>query len=438
MTLAINYTPTNMLVAYANNARTHSPEQVAQIAASITEFGFTNPVLVDAANCIIAGHGRVLAAKQLGLAAVPTIMLHGLTDAQRRAYIIADNKLALNAGWDEELLAREMQALQAMDYKLDVLGFTMAEINTLLTNLEGGGAQAGGETQKANGALAARFLVSPFSVIDARNGAWQERKQAWAARIGDQGESREHTLAVPGSIMEDIGSVSILDGALAETMLHWFAKPNWCALDPFAGDSVFGFVACSMGLNFIGIELRPEQAALNQQRLESAGLAGIYHCDTSENLNKYVVDDSVDFVFSCPPYADLEVYSDDPKDLSNMPNDQFFPTYAAILGSTYAKLRKNRFACIATSEVRGKDGAYIGLVPKTIEAMCAAGYKFYNELVLVTPCGTLPQRAGRAMQSGRKVGRTHQNVLIFYKGDIKAIGKTLGTIEMPEAGEDGL
>ena len=111
------------LIPYANNSRTHGDAQIAQIAASIKEFGFTNPVLIDGEGGIIAGHGRVLAARKLSMAEVPCIRLGYLTDTQRRAYIIADNKLALNGGWDDELLALELGELHAADFDMALLGF---------------------------------------------------------------------------------------------------------------------------------------------------------------------------------------------------------------------------------------------------------------------------------------------------------------------------
>lgn len=128
----IEHLATDALVPYARNSRTHSPEQVAQIAASIREFGFTNPVLIDANNTLIAGHGRVMAAQSIGVATVPAIRLAHLTDAQRRAYVIADNKLAENAGWDMATLAREVEDLSADGYDLDLLGFGADELTALL------------------------------------------------------------------------------------------------------------------------------------------------------------------------------------------------------------------------------------------------------------------------------------------------------------------
>ena len=133
--LAIEYLPIGSLTPYARNARTHSDAQVAQIAASIAEFGWTNPVLIDEAGVIIAGHGRVMAAQQLGIDPVPCIRLAHLTDAQRRAYVLADNRLALNAGWDDALLAQELAALDQADYNLDLLGFDSAEVDRLLASV---------------------------------------------------------------------------------------------------------------------------------------------------------------------------------------------------------------------------------------------------------------------------------------------------------------
>lgn len=119
------------LIPYANNARTHSDAQVAQIAASIREFGFNNPVLIDEQSGIIAGHGRVLAARKLELDSIPCIRLNHLSETQRRAYIIADNKIAMNAGWDEELLALELTELTEFGVNMDLTGFTVDEIVSL-------------------------------------------------------------------------------------------------------------------------------------------------------------------------------------------------------------------------------------------------------------------------------------------------------------------
>lgn len=120
------------LIPYARNSRTHSDEQVAQIAASIKEFGWTNPILIDGESGIIAGHGRLLAARKLGMKEVPVIQLSGMTDTQKRAYIIADNKLALNAGWDDDLLKLEIEEVNLEDFEIELIGFSQDELNNLI------------------------------------------------------------------------------------------------------------------------------------------------------------------------------------------------------------------------------------------------------------------------------------------------------------------
>jgi len=134
--LKIVYKKTADLIPYARNSRTHDESQIAQIAASIKEFGWTNPILLDGENGIIAGHGRVMAAQKLNEDKVPTIELAHLTEHQKRAYIIADNKLALNSGWDNEMLQLEMETLQDAGYGIDVLGFDDKELQALFGNLD--------------------------------------------------------------------------------------------------------------------------------------------------------------------------------------------------------------------------------------------------------------------------------------------------------------
>ena len=153
--LDITNVPISDLVPYARNSRTHDDAQVAQIAASIKEFGWTNPVLIDSEQGIIAGHGRVLAARKLGIDQVPCIRLDHLTEAQRRAYVIADNKLALNSGWDEELLKIEIDELRAIDFDIDLLGFNDDELG-LLNN----GNNADNETLPKQEALKSVFEVA--------------------------------------------------------------------------------------------------------------------------------------------------------------------------------------------------------------------------------------------------------------------------------------
>jgi hypothetical protein len=186
------------LTPYARNARTHSDEQVAQIAASINEWGWTVPILIDERGEIIAGHGRVLAAQRLGLADVPVMVAAGWTEAQRRAYVLADNKLTLNGGWNDEMLSLEIQDLEAMGFDLGLTGFSALELEAFNpSDLPGEGSEAG-----STASLADKFGIPPFSVLNAREGWWQGRKRAWLA-LGIKSElGRGENLAAMGGAIE--------------------------------------------------------------------------------------------------------------------------------------------------------------------------------------------------------------------------------------------
>lgn len=425
MAFNVEMQPIDRPKPYEKNPRQITPEAVTKTASSIKEYGWRQPIVVDEDNVILVGHTRLMAAKSLNMAEVPVHIAKGLTEEQKRGYRIADNRTGTESRWEFPLLKEELQALNITNFDLALTAFDPGELNDLL-NFELDAYDKYDEGEK--GSMTDNFGVPPFSVLDTRQGYWQERKTMWDTIIGDQGESRENTLAAKGSVMEGIGSVSLLDATLAEIMCRWFGKEDYHAFDCFAGDTVFGFVCASLGMDFTGIELRPEQAKLNNDRVSQAELSARYICDDALNMDKHIKDESMDFFFSCPPYADLEVYSDDPKDLSNMGHDEFFEVYKKALINTYAKLKENRFAVVTISEVRNKKGTYIGLVPKTIDFMVDAGYHFYNELILVNSAGTLPLRAGKSMNSSRKVGRMHQNVLVFYKGNPKNIKAEYGDV----------
>ena len=182
--LEIVYKPVADLIPYARNSRVHSDAQVAQIAGSIREFGFRVPVLIDGEDGIIAGHGRVKAAMKLGMEEVPTIDGSDLTETQKRMYVIADNKLALNSGWDDELLKLELDELKLEGFDLDLTGFSADELLALGDEEE---IESPSEGEAPKGNLSDRFMIPPFSVLNAREGWWQNRKRAWLA-IGIKSE----------------------------------------------------------------------------------------------------------------------------------------------------------------------------------------------------------------------------------------------------------
>jgi DNA modification methylase len=227
------------------------------------------------------------------------------------------------------------------------------------------------------------------------------------------------------------GGTSIFDPVLCELAYAWFCPPGGLVLDPFAGGSVRGIVAARMGRRYFGIDL--SKAQLDANRAQAAAILSPAQADAckwlagdSRDLDVITQNGAADFVFSCPPYFDLERYSDDPRDLSNMRPAAFLEAYRIIVAKAAARLRENRFACFVVGDVRDPGGAYRNLPGETIAAFQDAGLKLYNEAILVTAAGSLPIRAGRQFEASRKLGKTHQNVLIFIKGDAAQAAKHIG------------
>jgi len=418
------------LIEYATNPREIGTDAVDKLAAIISQFGFRVPIIAKSDGVIVDGHLRLLAAKKLGLDEVPCLSADDMSEAQIRGFRIAVNKAAELASWDDDLLSNELKSLSSDGFNLDSIGFDDGEMDSIIADFEGEDSVPNWEKREGR-CMRDEFLQPPFSIMDTRGNEWITRRRELRELIGDDGESREGTLFGNNAMRLKAGGASILDPVLSELVIAWFGKTDGVAFDPFAGDTVFGYMAGYKGMGFFGIELREQQALLNQKRCSDAGLPCKYYCDSSENMDKYIKDDSVDLVFSCPPYADLEVYSDDPRDLSTMAHDDFFSMYEKILKNTFQKLKENRFAVIVIGEVRNKKtGAYLGTVPETIRIMTEAGYEYYNEIILVNSQGNLPMRAARPMRATRKIGKMHQNILVFLKGDGRKAAEELGVIDV--------
>lgn len=226
---------------------------------------------------------------------------------------------------------------------------------------------------------------------------------------------------------------SIFDPVLCETQYLWFTKEGDAILDPFAGGSVRGIVAVQLGRSYTGIDLRQEQIDANKVNADFCGLQikPKWICGDSQEICDQAPGE-YDYVFTCPPYGDLEKYSDNANDLSNMEADEFDAAYIKILQNAVSMLKDDRFACIVVGNYRDKRGYLRDLVGITVKAMEDAGAHYYNDFVFVTPCGSLPIRAGKAFQASRKMGRTHQYCLCFVKGDPKKATDRLGEVEIPD------
>jgi DNA modification methylase len=287
-----------------------------------------------------------------------------------------------------------------------------------------------GNEVEERGSLKDTYIVPPFSILDTTQGDWFNRKNIWK-NLGIKSELGRDAECVPSVFGKDeeeyfkkygrkpMSGTSIFDPVLCEIMYSWFVKKEGSILDPFAGGSVRGVVAHYLDYKYTGIELREEQVDANvQQGIDilpenpPTWLCG----DSNQVLNK--IDREFDFVFSCPPYYDLEVYCDDPNDLSNMSYNEFNEVYESIINKSCKLLRNNRFACFVVGNCRDKSGYMMDLVGTTIRAFEKAGLKFYNDIVLKNAYGTAMLRASNTM-TYKKVVKVHQNVLVFCKGSPK-------------------
>ena len=378
-----------------------------------------------------------------------------LSEEEQREFIIKDN---VGYGeWDMDALANEWDAEELDDWGLDVWQ------NKEWENGESSGAT---NSKPANASLNDRFIVPPFSILDTRKGYWQERKKKWRELIGDNGESRNDTLItspeikykdlyqrtrqhreelgitfkeyldkyVPDDVKEREASkvlsagVSLLDPVMAEIVCRWFGQDNCKTFDCFAGDSVFGYVSAHLGNEFVGIELRPEQARLNNERVE--GMTARYINDDGQNVAQHIAPDSQDLLFSCPPYFDLEKYSDLENDASNQDSyEDFIKILENAFKAAVGCLKENRFAVIVVGDVRDKStGFYYDFCGDIKRIFKEAGMPLYNEIIFVETGASTALRAGRYMES-RKVAKMHQNILVFYKGKTKEIKNNFKKIE---------
>jgi DNA modification methylase len=205
-------------------------------------------------------------------------------------------------------------------------------------------------------------------------------------------------------------------------------------LDPFAGGSVRGVVASKLGRQYVGVDLRAEQIEANREQAEQICTVmdpmPTWICGDSRQIDQHASGIEADLIFSCPPYADLEVYSDNPADLSTLDYPAFLAGYREIIAKCCGLLKNDRFACFVVGDVRDGAGLYRNFVADTIAAFRDVGLALYNEAILITSVGSLPIRVGKQFESARKLGKTHQNVLVFLKGDAKKATSACGPVEV--------
>lgn len=313
--------------------------------------------------------------------------------------------------------------------------------------------------------LQERFLVPPFSLLDGRQGYWQNRKAEWLklgikSELGRSGgiyssllmkapslydikaqvekklgrivsQKEIIPIALKSSKSGHVSGNSIFDPVLTELAYSWFCPKKGVIVDPFAGGSVRGVVASVLGRRYIGVDLNEIQTEEN--RLQAKKICTnpfpLWITGDSADICNLLKTTKPDFIFSCPPYFDLERYSQKSADLSNMEFERFLASYYEIIERTASLLKDDRFACFVIGDVRDKrTGNYRNLVSHTILAFEAAGLSLYNEAILATQAGSLPIRVSKPFIKSRKLGKSHQNVLIFVKGDAVRASEACGSV----------
>ncbi len=407
----------------------------ALLEKSIQKFGFREAATVDKNGVLIGGNKRTAKAGELGFEDVEIIKADpkkvyalqyddiDIDTPEGRSLALALNATAKsNIVLDAELVEAELG--EAVCEEWGIMG------NSINTDLA--------QTKK----LSDRFIIPPFSILDTQQGDWQKRKNYWKS-IGIKSEiGREENLIGAPDLPQyaDNGTKgvapqsSIFDPVLCELSYQWFNVPKGKILDPFGGGSVRGIVASKLGFEYLGNDLRQEQIEAN--RINAKEVLGesenypVWTSGDSLNIDKIAKGYEADMIFSCPPYADLEVYSDLKEDISNMPYKEFISIYREIIRKSCEILKQNRFAVFVVGDVRDKKGFYQNFVSDTIKSFVDCGVLLYNEMILAESIGTAALRASRTFNGGRKVIKRHQNVLVFYKGDPKNIKKNFPELDL--------
>ena len=452
------------LAALPLNPKLHD---VPAIAGAIDEFGFIDRIIVNEPTMhILGGHGRrtdLLRRFQRGEEPPVNCQWNEAGDDwlvpvdfvsipahKETAAAVALNRASERGGWHEPLLVQVLQDIATSTPDLmPATGYSRDDLDDLMrvTRIDGGPGN-GRESDPPSvtpthedGALFRRFVVPPFSIFDTRQGYWRNRKSAWLSHRLDPGRGRQGE-GHGGQAIFDRGAygtmgglpdVSIGDPVLAEVMFRWYCPPGGRVLDPFAGGPTWAFVAAVLGLEFVGIELNADQIAVNVEQLSTFDLPAMpeyIEGDCREMIGLRMVEpESFDFAITSPPYYNLERYGGGEADLSEAPSyDGFLDMYEAAMTATAAALKPDRFAVFMVGDVRGSDGLYYGFVADTIRLMDAAGLHLYNDAILLTQSGSLPARVSASFDSGRKLGKHHQNILIAVKGEPRAAVEAVGAV----------
>lgn len=408
---------------YGKNPRKNDGA-VDAVAESIKQCGYCSPIVVDENNVVLAGHTRLKALKKLGREECEVVVKEGLTEEQKKKYRILDNKTGEFAEWDLDVLQEQLK-----DLDFEGFDFGFADIGEMIDT--GEDELIGGENPSLNQV----FIVPPFSVLDARKGYWQDRKRQWLQKTGNLAETKEKVLYSSQNFVSEMkdGS-SEFDPVLAELIMRWFNTESGKILDCFGGEQTKGVVAGELGYEYYACEIRPEQVAIDKEKTKDYKTVH-YFCGDSNNISSIIKERGFDLVFTSPPYYDLEIYSKE--DMSALGTyEEFMSQYKNIFKQCYDMMSEEGFLVVKIGEIRNKrTGEYRNFVGDNISIFKEIGFKYYNEIILVTQVGTVARTVTRAFNTSRKIGKVHQNVLVFDKGNLKNIKNKYKELDFSECEE---
>lgn len=483
--------PVAELRTYHRNPR---QGDTAAIAGSLRVNGQYRPLVANRGTHtgrhseVLAGNHTLAAARDLGWDEIAVAWVD-VDDDQAVRIVAADNRTADLGGYDDRLLAELLGGLDT----LDGTGYDDTDLDDILARLQDGGDEGAegddgaddDEDEEDRPSLADRFLIPPFDVLDARQGWWRTRKRSWIALglrsetgrdafyvdgkpTGGKGllygsmsgadpdfyrkkekaerdlgrtfgaaefEASEHYTPPPSAAVNS--GTSVFCPVLCELAYRWFSPADGAVLDPFAGGSVRGLMAAMLGRTYRGNDLSERQIESNREQADDFAARGlvdqapVWSVGDSAAWVRDLEPDSADLIFTCPPYLWLERYDkDNPNDLSNMDADAFEDVYAGILTGAARALRPDRYAVIVVGDVRDTKGRLHDFRAMTVRAAAQAGLTLHNAAVLVTAAGSLAGRSARAFEAARTLGRTHQDVLVFVKGDRKRAADACGAVDV--------
>lgn len=452
------------------NYRKHDKKNKSLIKKSLEKFGAGRSIVVDAEGEIIGGNGVYEQAQKLGLktkivetdgSELVVVKRTDLKtdDEKRKALAVMDNSTSDTSEFDLELLTADFSVDELEDFGIELPEDKEEEE----------------EEDEGKGNINEDFIIFPCSILDQTNSKWQERKKYWLEKldINDNINSREGKLYTrdiykypktyscylnfkkknneqlsfkefvekfnPPEFEEDKQNksskgVSVFDPVLSELMCKWFSPYlGGKIFDCFAGDCFKGLVFAFCGYEFTGIELRQEQVDDNINCCKKFPNLNLkYICDDGQNVDKYLQEESQDLLFSCPPYYNLEVYSNLPNDASNQKD---YCDFLKILDNAYSKsikiLKDNRFAVIVVGNIRDKQGFYYNFINNIINIFNKNGMFLLNELILKEPVSSR-RFSARGLFKYRKIVKIHQNILVFYKGNPKKIKEIFPEVMVKE------